>query len=76
MTRANRDRLRELFRKVRPIVEARSGRGALTEARFIHMCDRGIRLMRRLKTERRRRDPLVDQLDDLTRRVERLEHKL
>jgi hypothetical protein len=70
MSRLQRKRLVTLYERVRPMVEKRWGRGALSERKFIEMSRRGKALMRKRKVAR---DSLAKKLADLERRVARLE---
>jgi hypothetical protein len=76
MTPEQRRRAKYWYDKVQPFVEERCGRGSLTEKRFMELCERGVALMRKAKAKRRREDTLRKELDQLERRVRRLEAKL
>ena len=76
MTREQRRRAKYWYAKVRPFVEERCGRGSLTEKQFIELCGRGLALMGKAKAKRGTGYSLRTELDQLERRVRRLEAKM
>jgi hypothetical protein len=76
MAHIDRRRLRDLYVKVRPLVEECCGPGSITEKKFAELCSRGAAQMKKATIERKKKDSLVAKLDELERRVRRLEGQL
>jgi len=67
--------IQRLYLKVRPYVEKHCGPGSLTEKRFAQLCWEAAAAMRKAKIQQRLRPPLADRLDQIERRIGRLEAK-
>ena len=69
------ERMRSFYEKVRPIVEERCGRGSLSEKKFLTLWRQGQFLVTKARRRQRATDTLSKRLDQLERRVIRLERK-
>jgi polyhydroxyalkanoate synthesis regulator phasin len=68
-------RIDDLYKRVKPLVEEQCGRGSLSKEKFRELCRQGAALMKRAEMQRRMRDALAARIDQLERRVRRLEDK-